>query len=50
MLSKRGQKLKAGSIVLAGAATPAVELKPNMKVKLIVDGLKPVAVSVAEAV
>ncbi len=46
MLFQRGQILKAGSVVLAGAATTAVELKPGMKVKLEVDGLADVVLSV----
>ena len=46
MLDARGKSLKAGSIVLAGAATPAVELKNKMKIKLIVDKLKPVNITV----
>lgn len=46
MLSQRNRILKAGSIVLAGAATPAVELKPNMQVKLHVDQLPSVNVTI----
>jgi len=46
LLSERDQRLRAGSIVLAGAATPAVELKPGMKVELRVTHLPPVSVSV----
>lgn len=48
LLSSRGQKLKAGSIVLAGAATPAIALEPGMKVDLIVEGLRPVSVEIAK--
>ena len=47
LLSQRGQKLKAGSVVLAGAATPAIALEPGMRVDLIVHGLPPVSVEVA---
>src|SRR5690606_38592007 len=46
MLASRGHVLKAGSIVLAGAATAAVELKPGMKIQLEVESLAPVNVSV----
>jgi 2-oxo-3-hexenedioate decarboxylase len=46
MLHKRGKTLPAGSIVLAGAATTAVELKDKMQIKLTVDGLKTVSVTV----
>lgn len=46
MLNSRGKILKAGSIVLAGAATPAVELKPKMQIELRVDGFPKVNVSV----
>jgi 2-oxo-3-hexenedioate decarboxylase len=46
LLAQRGQILKAGSIVLAGAATTAIELKPGLKVELQVDYLKPVSVTV----
>lgn len=48
LLAARGQKLKAGSIVLAGAATPAIALLPGMKVDLIVEGLRPVSIEVAK--
>lgn len=48
LLAQRGQKLKAGSIVLAGAATPAIALEPGMKVDLIVQGMRPVSVEVAQ--
>jgi 2-oxo-3-hexenedioate decarboxylase len=44
LLNERGQILKAGSIVLAGAATTAIALKPDLKVDLHVDGLEPVSV------
>jgi 2-oxo-3-hexenedioate decarboxylase len=47
LLAERGQTLKAGSIVLAGAATTAIALKPNLKVELKVDGLEPVSVGVS---
>jgi 2-oxo-3-hexenedioate decarboxylase len=46
LLAERGRKLSAGSVVLAGAATAAVELKPGMRITLSVDGLPPVGVSV----
>jgi 2-oxo-3-hexenedioate decarboxylase len=46
LLAERGQSLAAGSIVLAGAATAAVELRPGMKVELRVDRLPAVSVSV----
>lgn len=46
LLAERGQKLKAGSIVLAGAATPAVALLPGMKVDLVVEGMRPVSLEV----
>lgn len=46
LLAERGQFLKAGSIVLAGAATAAVELKPAMTVGLTVDGLAPIRVRI----
>ncbi|MFA6239086.1 MAG: fumarylacetoacetate hydrolase family protein [Bacteriovorax sp.] len=44
MLESRGKILRAGSIVLAGAATPAITLKPNMQIELRVDQLNPVNV------
>ncbi|MES3036697.1 MAG: fumarylacetoacetate hydrolase family protein [Bdellovibrionota bacterium] len=47
LLAERKQILKAGSIVLAGAATPAVELKAGMQVELLVEGLEPVTVKVS---
>jgi 2-oxo-3-hexenedioate decarboxylase len=46
MLGARGKTLAAGSIVLAGAATPAVALKENMKVKLLVEGFSAINVSI----
>lgn len=46
LLAERGETLKAGSIVLAGAATAAVELKPGMNVGLTVDGLAPLRVRI----
>ena len=46
LLGERGQTLKAGSIVLAGAATAAEMLKPGMKVSLQVERLPSVSVSV----
>lgn len=38
LLHENGRELPAGSIVLAGAATAAVELKPNQKIELKVSG------------
>ncbi|MNL34326.1 4-oxalocrotonate decarboxylase [compost metagenome] len=46
LLAERGQTLKKGSIVLAGAATAAEMLKPGMKISLNVDSLPSVSVSV----
>ena len=46
LLAERKQILKAGSIVLAGAATAAEMLKPDMKIELKVDSLPPVTVNV----
>ncbi len=46
LLAERGAKLAAGSIVLAGAATPAVELKAGMKVQLTVTGLPEVSIGI----
>ncbi len=40
LLSAYNRKLEAGSIVLAGAATPAVELKNNQKIELSIKGSK----------
>lgn len=48
LLEQRGRTLPEGSIVLAGAATPAVALEPGMKVSLEVDCLPPVFVTVEE--
>ncbi len=48
LLQKRNQSLKAGSVVLAGAATVAEMLKPDMKIELKVNLLPPVSVSVNE--
>lgn len=49
LLAKRGQVLKSGSIVLAGAATVAIDLKPGMQINLTVQGLEPVSVKVEGA-
>jgi 2-oxo-3-hexenedioate decarboxylase len=46
LLFARSRKLTAGSIVLAGAATAAVELKPGMRVELSVASLPPVSLTV----
>jgi 2-oxo-3-hexenedioate decarboxylase len=48
LLAERGQTLRAGSIVLAGAATPAVELKAGQQVLLQVDLLPEVKVSIKD--
>jgi 2-oxo-3-hexenedioate decarboxylase len=47
MLDARGLTLKAGSVVLAGAATAAVQLTAGMKVRTTVEGLGEVLVTVA---
>jgi 2-oxo-3-hexenedioate decarboxylase len=47
LLDARGESLPAGSIVLAGAATVAHMMKPGDQVRLTVDGLGSVSVSVA---
>jgi 2-oxo-3-hexenedioate decarboxylase len=46
LLDERGQDLEAGSIVLAGAATVAVELRPGQSVRAVVEGLESASVSV----
>lgn len=46
LLAERGQTLKGGSIVLAGAATAAIELKPGLEVSLKVDQLPTLSVKV----
>lgn len=46
LLAERGQTLKAGSIVLAGAATTAVNLEPEMEIGLEVQGLPPLNIQV----
>ncbi len=46
LLAQRKQILKAGSIVLAGAATVALELTPGLRIDLQVDHLQPVSVTV----
>jgi 2-oxo-3-hexenedioate decarboxylase len=43
LLQESGKTLPAGSIVLAGAATPAVSLEPGMQVELEVEGLPSVS-------
>lgn len=48
LLAQRNQFLRAGSIVLAGAATAAVELKPGLNVSLEVDHLPPLSVNIKE--
>jgi len=46
LLEARGESLPAGSIVLAGAATAAHMLRPGDRVRLTVEGLGEVSVSV----
>lgn len=46
ILASHGRYLKAGSLVLAGAATAAVQMTAGMRVELEVDGFDPVRVSV----
>jgi 2-oxo-3-hexenedioate decarboxylase len=46
LLDSRGESLPAGSIVLAGAATAAHMLRPGDRVRLTVEGLGEVSVSV----
>lgn len=48
LLAERGQSIPADTFVLAGAATAAVALEPGMQVKLEVEGLSPVNVSIGE--
>lgn len=48
LLALRNRKLQAGTIVLAGAATAAVELKPDQKIDLQVDSLPPVSISISQ--
>lgn len=48
LLAERGESLPAGSIVLAGAATAAHMLQPGDQVRLTVDGLGTLSVSVAQ--
>lgn len=48
LLHQHGQILKAGSIVLAGAATVAEALKPGQKFDLKVSSLPPVQVKIQE--
>lgn len=47
LLAERGEALPAGSVVLAGAATAAHMLKAGDRVRLTVEGLGEVAVSVS---
>lgn len=49
LLASRGQTLKAGSLVLAGAATQAEMLKPGMKIELQVAGMPKVSVSIKDS-
>ena len=46
LLEQRGESLPAGSIVLAGAATAAHMLRPGDRIRLTVDGLSDVTISV----
>jgi 2-oxo-3-hexenedioate decarboxylase len=46
LLALRNRKLEAGQIVLAGAATAAVELKSGQKINLDVDQLPAVSISI----
>lgn len=48
LLAQRGRKLPAGTIVLAGAATAAVALKPGMRVLLDVESLPSLNIEVQE--
>ena len=47
LLSQRGQILPAGSILLAGAATAAVNLEANMEIELEVEGLEKVRLNIS---
>ena len=46
LLAERGEALPAGSVVLAGAATAAHMMRPGDRIRLSVEGLGEVAVSV----
>jgi len=46
LAKENGEVLKAGSIILAGAATPAVYLKPNQEVTAKADGLGSVSLQI----
>ena len=48
LLSERDQFIKAGTFVLAGAATAAVALEPEMEVSLSVEGLSEMSVNIEE--
>ncbi len=48
LLALRDQSIKANTIVLAGAATLAIELKPNIEVSLEVSNLKAMRVKIKE--
>lgn len=41
LLAERGESLPAGSVVLAGAATPAEALRPGLKVVAQIESLAP---------
>jgi 2-oxo-3-hexenedioate decarboxylase len=47
ILESQGRTLPAGSLVLSGAATQAVQMESGMRVRLEVTGLPPVGVSVS---
>lgn len=47
LLHARGESIAAGTIVLAGAATPAVMLKPGMQIDLAVDRLPGTSLHIA---
>ena len=48
LLAERDQYIKAGTFVLAGAATAAVALEPGMEVSLSVEGLSDMSVNIEE--
>lgn len=48
LLSSRGEVLRAGSLVLAGAATTAIPLRAGLTVSLTVEGLPDVSVRVGD--
>lgn len=48
LLAERGHTLPAGSIVLAGAATQAVQLEPGLEIQLMIEQLGSVHLSTAQ--